>query len=46
MAVYNESGSNIENAEFGPSFKGGLSALDDDDEDHCKRSNFDDFNNS
>lgn len=49
MAVHNENGSNIENAEFGPSFKGGLSALDDDDdnEHYGQRSNFEnEFNAS
>jgi len=48
MAVHGEGGSNIENAEFGPSFKGGLSALEDDDNEHyTQRSNFEnDFNNS
>jgi hypothetical protein len=48
MAVHNDNGSNIENAEFGPSYKG-LSVLDEDDDDDCHlpRSNFaEEYNNS
>lgn len=46
MAVHNDNGSVIENAEFGPSFKG-LSVLDEEDDDYLPRSSFgDEFNNS
>jgi len=43
MAVQGDGGSSAQNNEFGPSYKGGLSALDDDEEvNHCKRSLFED----